>query len=432
VTTTEHLTHERSSSNYGWVIVAIGFLAMGLVIGSRFSLGLFMPYMPEALDASAAEVSGAIAISMVSSAVLQPLAGVLIDRLGGRVVLVTGLTFAGLGLCGTSFATAVWQVALLMGLVTSVGYAAVSPASVTSIVSSWFEKRRGVALGVATTGTKVALIVLPPAITAIIVFQGWRVALLAMGVAILLLVPAALLFVRPAPGSRAALRAQRRAADRGGARAEAPSLSEDGVDHVPPQTGTSLRRALGMPAFWMISLMLFANGFLMSLVMIHLPVFVLRQGYTEAIAATGLAIIGAIGIAGNLLTGAASDRLGRRAVLSIMFGARVVTMLGVVIFPGPAAFVAFIAVFGLLGYGAVGVIGAYGAELFGSRSMGAILGTAYVFNQLGGAAGTYAGGLSLEWTNSFDTALWGAIFVTVAAIGVVNLIGPRAETREVG
>lgn len=408
-------------------MVAIGFLALALVIGSRFSLGLFLPYMPEALNASTADVSGAIAISLLSSAALQPLAGMLIDRFGGRVVLVTGLTFAGLGICGIAFATAVWQVALLMGLVVSVGYAAVSPASVASIVSSWFESRRGMALAVTMTGTKVALIVLPPILTTIIVFQGWRVSLLAMGGMVLLLVPAALLFVRPAPGSQAARRAEERAAVRNGVGECAGVGSAE--NSAPAQTGASLRRAVGMPAFWMFSLMLFANGFLMTMVMVHLPVFVLREGYTEAIAATGLVVIGTIGIFGNLLTGAASDHLGRRTVLSVMFAARVATAFGVVLFPGPVAFLAFIAVFGLLGYGVIGVIGAYGAELFGSRSMGAILGTAYVFNHIGGAAGAYAGGASLEWTGSFDAALWSAITVSLAAIAVTALVGPRAEAR---
>ena len=93
--------------------------------------------------------------------------------------------------------------------------------------------------------------------------------------------------------------------------------------------------------------------------------------------------MGGIGILGTIATGTLSDWLGRRNVLLIMFGARGITALFVVVAPGPESLIAFVVVFGLLGYGAIGVIGALASELFGRKAIGAILGSAYVFNQQG-------------------------------------------------
>lgn len=411
--------------SYGWVIVAVTFLSMALVLGSRFSLGLFLPYMPDALGTTASAVSGAIAISMLAAAFMQPLAGIMLDRLGGKVVLAIGLGFAGLALCGTSFATGLWQLALLMGLVSSVGYAAVSPVSVTSIVSHWFDRNRGVALGIATSGTKVSMIILPPSIAALIAAYDWRTGMLVVGLLVMALIPAVLFLVRPAPESSV------RAAplDAG----EETAADDDLAGPVStPVADATLVAALRIPAFWLIAVSLFANGLVMNLVFVHLPNFVLSEGYDAALAATGLTLVGGIGILGNVVTGAISDRLGRRSVLLIMFGARAVSTLLVMLAPGPATFLVFIAVFGLLGYGAIGVIGALASDLFGRRSIGAILGSAYVFNQLGGASGVFVGGISLQWTGSFHAALWVAVTTTAIAILCVALIRERAGAGSTG
>ena len=396
---------EGAGVTYGWVIVAIVSTSTALVLGARFSTGMFLPFLPEAFDTSAASISAAVALSMLVAAAVQPLIGMMLDRFGGRLVLSMGLASAGLALCSTALANAFWQVVLLMGLVTSIGYAALSPVSATTIVSAWFDKNRGTALGVATSGTKLAMIGLPWAIAALIVLYDWRVAMFAVGAAILALFPAALLFLRPAP----------EAAERSGPASETDAPS-------PPGSDATVRQALARPAFWMVTVSLFANGLTMNLVFLHLPSYVLMRGFDAAFAATGLALLGAIGIFGTIVTGWLSDHLGRRSVLLTMFSARALATLMVLLFPTAWSFAGFVLVFGLLGYGAIGVIGSLATNLFGRTAIGTILSLAYVFNQLGGAVGTFAGGASLAWTGSFDAALWLAIITTVLAIPGIAML----------
>jgi MFS family permease len=402
---------------YGWVLVAITFLAMALVLGSRFSMGMFLPYMPPALDSSVAEISGAMAIAMIGAAITQPLAGFMLDRWGGSVVLTIGLTCAGLALCGTAFATSLWQVIVFMGLGSSIAYSTVSPVSTTSIVATWFDKRRGAALGVATSGTKMAMVILPPLIAALIGLFDWRVAMMCLGVMVWVLIPVVIAFVRPAPGSEAAIKAAARLEAR--RTREPPSVRPEPAQQ--PE-GKTIREALALPAFWFIAFALFANGMIMNLVFIHLPNYVLSEGHGEHLAAMGLSFLGAVGVFGTMFTGALSDRIGRRNVMLVMFGVRGITALLIVVAPGPVSMATFVIVFGLLGYGAIGVIGAMGPELFGRRNIGSIMSVAYVFNQLGGAAGVYAGGASLDYTGNYSASLWLSIIFTLLSFACIMLI----------
>ena len=393
----------RPGLSYGWVIVAIAFMATALVLGSRFTLGMFLPYMPEALNTSAADVSAAFAVSMIGAAIIQPLTGLLLDKLGGKAVLTLGLATAGFALCGTSFANELWQVMLFMGLGSSVAFAAVSPVLTTAIVIDWFDKGRGAALGVATSGTKVAMMVLPPILAVLIASFGWRTAMLSLGVAIWVLIPVVLVFVRTSPNQMKAVAAKK---------AGAASLL----------SGATLQQALRMPAFWLIAVSLFANGQVMNLVFIHLPNYMLSQGYNEGMAALSLAVLAGVGVLGTVVTGVMADKIGSRLMLMIMFGARGLSAALVILVPGPVSLLLFVLVFGLLGYGAIGVIGVLASQLFGKRAIGAILGAAYVFNQVGGAAGVYSGGLAYDLTGNYTASLWLSVATTiVASIGITLL-----------
>jgi MFS family permease len=385
----------RSRPSYGWVVVGIAFLSTALVLGSRFSMGMFLPFMPEALGVSAADVSGAFAISMIGAAVCQPYAGLLFDRLGGRAVLTLGLGCAGVALCGSAYASELWQVIVLMGLGSSIAYAAVSPVLTTAIVIDWFDTGRGAPLGVATSGTKVAMVVLPPILAAVIAGFDWRVAMFGLGAAILFVIPIALLFARP-PANKT----------RSGRKRQQSSATFE---------GPSLQQALRMPAFWLLAVSLFANGQVMNLVFIHLPNYMLSQGYTPGLAALALALLGGVGVFGTVATGVLSDKIGSRSMLLIMFAARGLSALLVIAMPGPVTMVIFVLVFGLLGYGAIGVIGSLAPEIFGKRSIGTILGTIYVFNQVGGAAGVYSGGLAFDLTGDYGMSLWLSVATTAIA-----------------
>lgn len=403
---------------HGWIVAWVMFLSLALVFGSRFSMGLFLPFLPEALEATPAQVSGAVALSMLGAGLLQPLIGHLSDRLGPRALLMAGLVCGGGLFVGTAFVGAVWQMALVMFLLGGVAFAAVSPVLATAFMARWFDRHRGRALGFATAGTKVALLTLVPAVSVGIAMAGWRPTLVGMGLMIWAMLPVAWWLVRSAPE------------DMGlhpdGAPASEAGAARDAARGAPSST---LRAALRDRAFWMIALALCGNGFVMNLVFLHLPSYILEQGYGPTLAAAGLSVLGAVGLAGHLFIGALSDRVSRKGVLMLLFAARIGAVLFVVALPGMVSLVTFVLVFGILGYGALAVVGAMVADLFGQKALGAILGVAYVLNQLGGSAGIYAGGLSVDLTGRYEAALLMAAAVSAVSLAAVATLPRRPAAR---
>lgn len=402
-------TTERKRVYHGWIVAAITCLGLIMVFGGRFSLGLFLPFLPEALDASASSVSLVFALSMLAAGIFQPVAGILADRFGSRFVFLMGLAFGGAAFAGVGISTHLWQVGVFMSLAGGIAFACVSPVLATSLMTQWFARQRGRALGVVTSGGKVAMIVLVPLLTLTIALYGWRAALIALGFAIWTVIPLVWFFVRSSP--------------------EEMGLHPDGdtqamVDATPTSAPASdaarhskwsIPLAMRTLPFWLLTIVLFGNGFIMNLVFLHLPSYILNLGYSQAFAAGGLVLLGAVGIAGNMVIGTLSDLFNRKHVLCLLFAARGLVTLLLIISPNPVTLAIFVIVFGLLGYGAIAVIGSLTAHYFGRASVGTIMGAAYVLNQIGGAAGIYAGGLAVDLTGSYEAALIGAVVVSLVA-----------------
>ena len=141
---------------HGWFVAGVMFLALLLVFGARFSMGLFLPFLPEALGASAADVSAAIAMSMLGAGLMQPMIGALSGAIGPRRVLIAGLASAGALYCAMPATGSVWALGAIMFVFGGFAFAAVSPVLATALMVRWFDRQRGRALGFVTAGTKVA------------------------------------------------------------------------------------------------------------------------------------------------------------------------------------------------------------------------------------------------------------------------------------
>ena len=104
-------------------------------------------------------------LATVVLSIYQPLVGVLVDRIGAKKILVGGIALLGVSLVPLSFATSLWRIYLLYGLLTSFGLATASPVLVTSIVGRWFTQNRGRAMSVATSSSAFGQFVIVPVAT---------------------------------------------------------------------------------------------------------------------------------------------------------------------------------------------------------------------------------------------------------------------------
>jgi MFS family permease len=404
----------------GWIVVGLGFLVMVLIFGTRFTLGLFIPGLTEGLGISIADVSLVIALSTLLSGLIQPLTGVIADHVGPSRVVLAGLVAMGVAFVGTGISLNYWQLMLFLGLASGLAFSAANLVILSALVSRWFDRYRGRALGFVTSGSKIGTLLVVPATGAGIVSLGWRPTLVILGLSMLALAPFIWRYMASDP------------ADVGLLPDGDPHPTTPPPDRVPRATApdwTDLIRAArtlaGLPAFWLLSLSLFGNGFMMNLVYMHLPSFVLQLGYGELMATWILALMGGVGIIGTIISGYMSDRISRKGILAVLYLSRTAATILLILYPDTLTLYLFTLIFGFLGFGAVAVTSTLTGDIFGRYSVGSVFGLIYVLHQVGGALGTYAGGLSVDLTGSYDAAFWLCVLVSALSAGFVIAI--RAE-----
>ena len=169
-----------AESRRGWQTVAGTFLILLMGFGSAYSFGTLFTPLQDEFGASRAAVSVAFSAAILLPFSVGPLSGALADRVGPRLLVAGGTTMVGLGLIGASAARELWhvQVAFAVGIGGGVGLAYV-PA--VGAVQKWFDRRRGLASGIAVSGIGVGTLLVPPLAAAVIAELDWRPALLLVG-----------------------------------------------------------------------------------------------------------------------------------------------------------------------------------------------------------------------------------------------------------
>src|SRR5688572_33436897 len=114
--------------------------------GARFLFGVVLKPVSEEFGWDRAQITFAVLLAMIVLSICQPVAGILVDRVGPKKVLVGGLALLGVSLIPFTLVTELWPVYLLYGFVISFGLAAASPVLATALVGRWFSQTRGLAL----------------------------------------------------------------------------------------------------------------------------------------------------------------------------------------------------------------------------------------------------------------------------------------------
>lgn len=374
----------------GWSVVGLGFLLQFIASGPvYYAFGSYAPSLANAFDVPRTLINLAYSMVVFIGAVGSAPVGWLIDRLPVRGLTLLGLggTALGLGLAG--MATAYWQVLLLFGTLIAASEAFIGNLTVNYLISHWFERRRGLAIGLAVIGASAAAIVFPPLASALVEGVGWRMTLIAFGTGMAcLLIPAWFLARIPPdipeierkPGSR----------DHGAAkprRFEARELVRD-------------------PAFWIVVLcsgsMIGING----AVMITMVPYAVNLGYSSLQGATFLSMVGVGAMAGKLGFGLVADRIdlcwAQRLGLCLMIAGLFLLMTGA----GHVGILAASVVYGLALGGMMPVWGALVAHIYGLGSYGTILGYSraamtpitIVCPLVAGAAFDFTGTYQAAWT----------------------------------
>jgi len=414
---------------YGWVIVAVAFVTMGVGVNARTAFSLLFPPILDEFGWERGVTAGAFSFGFLVSAVLSPSLGRLMDRRGPRVVIELGVGLMAAGLMLAPLARQPWHLYATLGVLVGGGSVCLGYTGQALFLPNWFVRRRGLAISVAYSGVGVGSIVLLPWLQDLIGRAGWRASCWALSILILaLLAPLNLLLRRrpedlglepdgddASPGSPAANR------------------TANVVDPAWAAIDWTLGRAMRTARFWWIMVGYFCGLFAWYAVQVHQTKYLVEIGFSPTYAAWALAFVSLAGIPGQIALGHLSDRIGREwvwTVGSLGFALCYLALLLLRHAPTPTLLYLMVASQGMLGYGLTSVVGAIPAEIFQGRHYGTIFGTLMLASIVGGAAGPWVTGALYDATGSYTLAFSLAIGSSVLSAGAIWLAAPR-EVRAV-
>ena len=380
----------RSPVHYGWVIVATGVLTVFGSLGlGRFGFTMILPSMKAGLALSDVQAGDLAVANMVGYLALSLLSGLIVDRLGPRVVIAASMALVAGGMLIAGLAAS--SSACLLGLAIAGAGSGGSNVPVMGLASVWFSRRRrGLATGIVVSGSSVGILLagrLVPFILERAGAAGWRVAWQLFAVAALVVGGLAALLLRDNPA--------------------AMGLEPvGGRDSGEPAAG---RMQWGLvyraPAVWHLASAYVLFGF--SYV-IYTTFFARaltgEAGYTTQQAGALWSAIGALSLASGFLWGSVSDRLGRKHGLALVFALQSLCFATFAFWRAPAGVYVSAGLFALTAWSIPAIMSAATADIVGGRLAPAAFGFITVFFGLGQVAGPFAAGRIAQATGSFAAA----------------------------
>jgi MFS family permease len=409
---------------YGWVIVAVAFVTMGVGVNARTAFSLLFPPILDEFGWERGITAGAFSFGFLVSAVLSPSLGRLMDRRGPRVVMELGVGLMAVGLMLATLVRQPWHLYATLGVLVGGGSVCLGYTGQALFLPNWFVRRRGLAISIAYSGVGVGSIILLPWIQSLISRAGWRAACWALAVLILVMLVPLNLLLRRRPEDLGL----EPDGDRALANAAADRRDSNVVDPAWAAVDWTLRRAMGTARFWWIAVGYLCGLFAWYAVQVHQTKYLVDIGFSATDAAWALGFVSLAGIPGQIALGHLSDRIGREWVWTVGSLGFVICYLALLLLshrPTPALLYVMVIAQGMLGYGLTSVVGAIPAEIFQGRHYGSIFGSLMLASIVGGAIGPWVTGALYDATGSYTLAFWIAIGCSALSAVAIWLAAPR-------
>ena len=409
---------------YGWIIVAVAFVTMGVGVNARTAFSLLFPPILDEFGWERGVTAGAFSFGFLVSAVLSPSLGRLMDKRGPRVVMEMGVGLVAAGLLLATLVRQPWHLYVTLGVLVGGGSICLSYTGQALFLPNWFVRRRGLAMSVAFSGVGVGSIILLPWLQHLIGRSGWRAACWAMGILVLVLLAPLNLLLKRRPEDMGLTPDGDPASRDAAAGGQAANV----VDPVWAAVDWTLGRAIRTARFWWIALAYFGGLFSWYAVQVHQTKYLVEIGFSPTYAAWALGFVSLVAIPGQIALGHLSDRIGREWVWtagSLGFAVCYLALLLMRQSPTPALLYLMVVSQGALGYGLTSVIGAIPAEIFQGRHYGTVFGTLMLAAIAGGAAGPWVAGVLHDATGSYTLTFWIAIGCSTVSAGAIWLAAPR-------
>ncbi len=399
---------------YGWVVVAAA--AVGLFLGFvpiiGFTFSVFFKAIATEFHWNRSEISLGFSLSLLVLSIALPISGKLVDRFGARRVIVPGAVLFGLGLMAFTLLTNhLWQFYLTYLFIGLVG-SGTAPIPYYKVISCWFNRRRGLALGIAMGGAGLGSSLMPYLAHSLIASSGWRTAYLVIGVIVVVVtVPVVALFLKERPAMKGQL-------------ADGESESNARAATAAEAEGMTAAEARHSGTFWLMCTSFFLMSVTLGGCLIHMVPLLTDRGISGNAAAAAASVLGAATLLGRVGTGYLLDRFAPHLVAMTLF---LLSSVGItLLWSGTAGNLAFLAAFLVgMGMGAEGDIMAYMVgRYFGVRFFGEIYGVCLTIYTIGAIIGPMLMAAGFDTTHSYRTVLGPFVIATIIAALLMKQLGP--------
>ncbi len=403
----------RGSVFYGWVIVACTFTILCVAYGIQFSFGVFMAEIAKDTGWGRDSLSLPYALYVFLYSALGAVSGRLTDRWGPRIVLTVGGSLLGVGIVLTSQVNALWQMYFSLGLIAASGMsAAYVPCNAT--VVRWFIEKRGLALGLTSSGASFGTFLFPPLAAALIGLYGWRHAYLILGIVGMAVISLCAVFTVRDPEQIGLL-------PDGHPPTPSPQSHAESSPASPVHDWT-LAAAKRTASFWLLNVVFALTWLVVFMPMVHVVSLAVDLGIPQFRAAMAISVIGFAGSAGRLFIGTVSDRLGRVPTLGLCFLLQALGFIGFAFSAGLASLYLAAAVFGLSYGGVTALFPAIIGDFYGRTSVGSIAGFIFAVSGSPAAFGPLIAGYIYTITGRYSAAFLLSAALNVTALALLFLL----------
>ena len=377
---------------YGWWVVVACFVSMSMAGGiGNLSFPVFLKPLTAEFGWTRAQVSGGISAFMLAIALTAPFVGRAVGLHGPRAVMIPAAVLLGLCLMLLSQMTALWQLYVLR-LGVGVGFTALAHVPVNIVISRWFARKRGRAMGTAMIGAPVGGLLMTPFASSCIEWVDWRLTLLILGGLLwLILLPVLCGLLRDRPTDLGLL-----------PDGETGPTADDAPIDAGVAEGISARDTLRTGRFWaLIGIYFLTYGCLFS-VMIHQYPYLTDQGFSARYAALLVSVLLSASVIGGLVFGWTSERYDPMQLAAGCYALGGVGM-ALLLWASPVvAVVGFVACFGLFFGGTTPLTALVTGRMFGMKAHGVIYGFYQTVICLSGFVGPTVMGFIYDTTGSYQ------------------------------
>ena len=403
----------KNPNNYRWIILAVCFFTITFTNG--LTLGGLVVFDRELLNYLSEVTGGEVlrqelklkdAITLWSTAVFAFIAGIIIDRVGVRSLMVSGMFL----LSATFYFYAksdsladMYIIHIFQGIVLSVSGMVIN----VVLISKWFNDNRGLAIGVLLAGTSVGNGIFPQINTYLLTISDgdWRQVMMWLALIPLAYAPILFALIKEKPED---------------VETKEDNEAKNDFKASSIEGGFTLQQTLMSSNFWFLSVMAFCTFYSILAMIGHVFLMLDGEGYSPQISATGVSIIFIGGFIGKVISGKLAEMIGRKIVLVggvAMMLAGSLLIVSSIFYKNPLLIWIGLTLYGTGWGGLYTLIQLLVADLFGLIAIGKIMGVINIIDTIGGGLGPIITAVIYDSTQSYLLP-----FLVISALLVIALI----------